>query len=330
MLRLKSLYIKDYKNIKEQKFDFSDNSGYVALIGLNGSGKSNLLEAISLIFKGLLFDKKKIPFEYEITYEIDGVEYLRKNGHAKKGGVIAADSTMQYPSSVIACYSGEDLRLWEDAYKQYYMQYFKKAVRDVSYIPTLIYINKYSWKIAFIALLCTSKESVRQFLKDNLGINDISDVTVRMEADDSKRDTFKDHLACRWYDSIKSLQDADTEQCLNANVLATTDMMTYGASAPEDPARVFQFLYLLSMPEKNKEKKQTIDKLITKISIRLGKVDFNNLSEGEKKMILIECIAQVLGNENSLVLLDEPDAHVHIAIKRIFLSCLLIFKDKLS
>ena len=46
-MRLKSLYINDYKNIKEQTFDFSDNTGYIALIGLNGSGKSNLLEAIA-------------------------------------------------------------------------------------------------------------------------------------------------------------------------------------------------------------------------------------------------------------------------------------------
>ena len=103
MLRLKKVYIEDYKNIQGQTFDFSSSNGYVALIGLNGSGKSNLLEAISLIFKGLLFDKKKVPFDYEITYEIDGTEYFRKNGHAKLNGMTASDSAMLYPSSVIAC-----------------------------------------------------------------------------------------------------------------------------------------------------------------------------------------------------------------------------------
>lgn len=58
MFRLKTLYIKDYKNIHEQTFQFPTTTSYEALIGLNGSGKSNILEAISLIFKGLLFDKK--------------------------------------------------------------------------------------------------------------------------------------------------------------------------------------------------------------------------------------------------------------------------------
>ena len=109
MFRLKSVYIKDYKNIKEQTFDFSANTGYIALIGLNGSGKSNLLEAISLIFQGL-FDKKAIPFDYEIKYEIDGHLYERKKQSAKKDGARAKDDDMQYPSSVIACYSGEASR----------------------------------------------------------------------------------------------------------------------------------------------------------------------------------------------------------------------------
>lgn len=325
MLRLISLYIKDYKNIHEQTFDFSTNSGYVALIGLNGSGKSNLLETMSLIFKGLLFDKKKIPFEYEITYEMDGSEYFRKSGHAKINGVTSPDSAMRYPSSVIACYSGEDSRLWKSAYEQFYMQYFKNAVSNVSYVPMLMYINKYSWKIAFISLLCSSKESVRKFLRENLGVADISNVTIHIDADASKRETFKDHMACRWYDRIKKLQDEDEKQELNANILASTDMMIYGATKPEDPARVFHFLYLLSMPEKNNPKGQTIDKLIKDISIKLGGIDFDSLSEGEKKMILIECITQVLADNNSLVLLDEPDAHVHIGNKKKILDAISQF-----
>lgn len=316
MFRLKTLHIKDYKNIHKQTFHFPTTSSFEAFIGLNGSGKSNLLEAISLIFKGLLFDKKKIPFEYEITYEIDGTEYFRKSGHAKINGVTSSDSAMRYPSSVIACYSGEDSRLWKSAYEQFYMQYFKNAVSNVSYVPTLMYINKYSWKIAFISLLCSSKESVRKFLRENLGVADISNVTIHIDADASKRETFKDHMACRWYDRIKKLQDEDEKQELNANILASTDMMIYGATKPEDPARVFHFLYLLSMPEKNNPKGQTIDKLIKDISIKLGGIDFDSLSEGEKKMILIECITQVLADNNSLVLLDEPDAHVHISNKK--------------
>lgn len=327
MFRLKSVYIKDYKNIQDQTFDFSSNTGYIALIGLNGSGKSNLLEAISIIFNGL-FNKKAIPFEYEIKYDIDGHIYERKKLSAKKDGLRVKDEDMQYPSSIIACYSGEDLRLWHVAYEDYYMQYFKNAIRDRSFAPKIIYINKYCWKIAFISLLCSTKDTVREFLKKLLSIDDIRSVDIHLEADAEKRARFADHAACRWYDSIKHLQDEDENQLINANVIATTDMTSYGASSSEDPAIIFQFLYLLSLPKKDKDDRQTIDKLITNINITIDGISFDNLSEGEKKIILIECITQVLGNDNSLVLLDEPDAHVHIAIKKDLLKLAAYFNGQ--
>lgn len=316
MFRLKSVYIEDYKNIHDQTFDFSESNGYVALIGLNGSGKSNLLEAISLIFKGLLFDGKSVEFKYKIVYEIDGVEYERKNRVAKRAGLKIADKDMAYPTSVIACYSGEDSRLWKSAYEQYYMQYFRKAIQNKTFSPEFMYVNKYCWKIAFIALLCSQKDRVLRFLRENIGISDISDVTIRIHADEGKRATFTSHLACQWYDKIKALQDANEDKLLNANEIASTDMMAFGAQSNDDPARVFQFLFLLSMPEKNKPQGQTIDKLITDIEVNIGEVNFRNLSEGEKKMILIECITEVLSDSNALVLLDEPDAHVHIGNKK--------------
>jgi energy-coupling factor transporter ATP-binding protein EcfA2 len=54
----------------------------------------------------------------------------------------------------------------------------------------------------------------------------------------------------------------------------------------------------------------------------------DNLSEGEKKLILIECITNVLGDENSLILLDEPDAHTHIAMKKDLLKLISEFEGQ--
>lgn len=312
MFRLKSVYIKDYKNIHEQTFDFSTNTGYIALIGLNGSGKSNLLEAISIIFDDLYGIARVSDIrEYEIKYEIDGVLYTYSTVDEHRNS-----NPLAKPSSVIACYSGEDLRLWHTAYETYYMQYFKDAIRDKTFSPRIIYINKYCWKIALISLLCSSKPKVKEFLKNILSIDDIRAVDIHLDADSEKRAKFADHTACRWYDYIKRLQDEDDRHWINANVIATTDMLTYGARQAEAPDYIFQFLFLLALPGKNEEKEQTIDKLITDISISINGVSFDNLSEGEKKMILIECITQILGDENSLVLLDEPDAHVHIENKK--------------
>ena len=106
-------------------------------------------------------------------------------------------------------------------------------------------------------------------------------------------------------------------------------MSIYGLTDSQDNSKyIFQFLYLLSIPEKNSEKGQTIDKLITDIEIDINGVNFDYLSEGEKKMILITCITQILGDENSLVLLDEPDAHVHIARKKELLTAIESFESQ--
>lgn len=52
------------------------------------------------------------------------------------------------------------------------------------------------------------------------------------------------------------------------------------------------------------------------------------MSEGEKKLILIECITKVLGDEESLILLDEPDAHIHIARKKELLNAIDSFEGQ--
>lgn len=324
-MKLLSLHIDKYKNLSGD-YDFTTQDGYIALIGENGSGKSNLLEAISLIF-GKLYKISDINDigKFRVRYEIDGTEYSYGNID-DDGNDIELEANPTLPSSVISCYSGEDMRLWHMVYENYYMQYFKKALRDKTFSPKIMYINKYCWKIAFIALLCSRRDNVQKFLKDCCHYNDITDISIKFNIDIAKKKTFIKHSAYRWYESIS--QNADLDGKINANIFATTDMTTYGAPDQYAPNYVFQFLYLLSLPEKNKAKKQTIDKLINNISININGVDFGDLSEGEKKMILIECITQILGDENSLVLLDEPDAHTHIARKKELLEAIETFEGQ--
>lgn len=318
-MRLKSLYIDNYKNIKRQTFDFSKNNGYIALIGLNGSGKSNLLEAISLIFNGL-YNKKKIPFQYEIVYEHEGKTYSRKSRMAKIDERQVRESQMFYPSSVIACYSGEDLRLWYMAFEDYHMHYFKKAIDDKVQFPNLLYINKYCWNIALIALMYSEDKNIKRFLNEELDIVDLEEVEVSFEF--AKPDKFKEHQALRWINRIK-------DECLDETGKATLKaLLSYDVPLLPNQTKescVFLYLYLLSQPKKNEEKGNDIDKYITKLRVDKKGINTSCFSEGHKKLILIKCITSILGNEKSLLLLDEPDAHVHIALKKEILDCVKNF-----
>lgn len=42
------------------------------------------------------------------------------------------------------------------------------------------------------------------------------------------------------------------------------------------------------------------------------------MSEGEKKKLLVKATFDIVGTENSLILMDEPDAHLHIVAKNYF------------
>lgn len=305
MFRLKSVYIKDYKNIHEQTFDFSGNTGYIALIGLNGSGKSNLLEAISIIFDDLYSIPRQINTigEYEIVYEIDGTLYTYSTVDERKNSI-----PRSYPSSVIACYSGEDLRMWDMAYRPYYMNFFYAALHGGDYVPQNMYVNKYCWKIALISLLFSLNRETQQFVHDTLQI-DPNNITIQFTYKEIQNP--QPHDAYNWLDRVK--------QNFGTNKIPLADLRDFGlgnlkhTEMTEDKL-IFYYLYLLYMPSKSP--RQPIDKLISNISIELGGFEFDSLSEGEKKMILIGCITQVLGDDNSLVLLDEPDAHVHIENKK--------------
>lgn len=328
MFRLEKLQIDGYKNLTGN-YDFSNNKGYIALIGLNGSGKSNLLEAISIIFDGLINKGGAgIPFDYEIVYSINDHVYTRKKRQATKDGITCKPEELEYPSSLIACYSGEDLRLWQIAYEKYHMGYFNEAVKQTYSSPTFLYINKYCWKIALISLLCSNNDKVKEFLKNTLKIDSPSDVELDLSYDDTKKDGFQTHAALNWFDRI--VQDGN--QNINLNIIATTDIYIAGRQVPEEHKAkyVFNFLYLLSQPKKNEKNK--IDKLIDNINITVNKedykVNFDDLSEGEKKIILIECITKVLGDENAVVLLDEPDAHTHIAMKKDLLKLISEFEGQ--
>lgn len=65
------------------EIDFSNKESIPVLIGNNGSGKSNILEAISSIFAGLYDNKYNPCFNYEFSYTKDTylVEVKFENDH---------------------------------------------------------------------------------------------------------------------------------------------------------------------------------------------------------------------------------------------------------
>lgn len=321
-MHINSLFINGYKNIKNQTISFPENLSYITLIGLNGSGKSNYMEAISLIFSAYYRgNKEDIDFEYKLCYTLsDRSEYVLSNNSDLKNGNAIKISEIQLPFNVIACYSGESQRLWNVAYKDIYEEFFNKAVNNEYEEPHMLYVNKYVWTISLIALMCRNSIEIKDFLNTHFNITDLAEVTLEFKLDNDNLGAYKSTALKDFLQRLKT-----DGQYMSA--VASMDIGNNLVCGSLDYCRhIFFYLYLACLPKKNDVNK--IEAVIKDIDIRIGDMSYKNISEGEKKLLLIECITRILGGEDSLLILDEPDSHVHIAYKHLICQLCDDFKGQ--
>ena len=67
--------LSQYKNLEELNLEFSPKSPITVLIGNNGSGKTNILEAISHVFSQLYKKEGQFDFLFKLSYCINGTYY---------------------------------------------------------------------------------------------------------------------------------------------------------------------------------------------------------------------------------------------------------------
>lgn len=314
-MKILSLQIQGYKNLKDKtkaSFDFSKCTNYVALIGLNGSGKSNVLEAISIIFSNL-YQKTSTPFQYEIIYELNGDTVKVVNDVMTVKRRIKRDNHFQYlPANVITSYSGEELRMWEEIYFASYSAFFRDIKASTESAPEMLYINKFVWEYALLALLSSDKSKVKAFISEVLKI-DPDKVSVSFEFKDDNIKTYPKNKAILFIEALIKLQnDSKGKLVLNQINSINPDALDNNALV----RRLFYNLFIAGMPEKREKSSYNADKIIRKTTINFNGIDVKKLSEGEKKLILINCITHLLADEKTLILLDEPDAHIHIERKK--------------
>jgi predicted ATP-binding protein involved in virulence len=68
-MRLDYVRIQGFKNLHDVKVDFDSNQMTTVIIGVNGTGKSNLIEAITRIFRDIDLGRPTL-FGYTVRYQI--------------------------------------------------------------------------------------------------------------------------------------------------------------------------------------------------------------------------------------------------------------------
>ena len=324
-MKLKSLYIQKFKNLIDFSIDFQSENGFTMLIGNNGSGKSNVLEVISGIFHDLFKDKpeRKITNDYTLEYVLDDIncKIEQKDGTLRCYGdkYKSRDSfiAQNAPNNIIGLYSGEENRLWTQFYESYYKAFLSriKTHRHQERMRLML-INKYYWNISLLTLLLSRNETLRPFLNDELKINSVSKIILdfNFKHFESVNELLKafisrinpEHKSKIEY-SIDSLRNAIFYSILtdeNGNVLVDTDGTELFVENGTNDIEVFRWFTQAYMPKR--------EKVISNIRICLtDDITVEQLSEGEKKLILVKTVLEILADEKTLLLMDEPDAHLH-------------------
>ena len=303
-MKLNKLKIESpFRNLEGLDITFSNLISTYVFIGNNGSGKSSVLEALSSIFYTLYYQEQTdFEFGFTLSYSIDKHKVILHFRKETETFSVKIDNrvsdwnslkTTYLPSRVVCNYSGEETRIGDLYYKPAYEQYIKSLKNgDGSPVLNLVFVDKSFWKIIFLVMLACREQvdSFKDFFQNTVKLDHIDRIYLDFDSDalknwgDNPISYYIRQLIARKGDK-KEIQIQDLK--------------------PEDYSGLDLFNIFVAVRD-----------LIKDFTISYnGGIDSGYLSEGEKKLMVVLFILESIADEKSLVLLDEPDSHIHVARK---------------
>ena len=331
-MRLKSVFISDYKNLKDFSISFDSDSFIEVFVGKNGAGKSNFFEAVIEIFRHVYeYDKVKsgTGFDYRIRFEIENVdtEIAWKNGTITVNGENRKTiGKTPLPDNVLIYYSGHNetvaglVEKYEDA--------FRKRIKKADYGESRRFIGigqDYKELLLSVLLMQKSDNRARQFILQKLGIKTVAPVVMLV----LKRPAFAskkldiDHFAppTHFWGT-----EGITRQFLDKLITCIKGEFDHSNiyNSEDDLYRIPINVGLFQV-QFNEEKTadifrqfdnlKTLD-MLAGISFPLlleNGIDATiaHFSDGQFQSVYIYSIVELFKDRNCITLLDEPDSFLH-------------------
>lgn len=350
-MRVDKLYIEEFKNLKNFHIDFCEQELTSVLIGRNGAGKSNVIEALVIIFRDL--DLKNLPsFGFKINYlchnhdiQIIAKEkqyYIEVDGQkATLAKFLIEDdygSKPYLPKHVFAYYSGPSNRL-----EKHFDKHQERFYRDLldgkqNSLRPFFYARLIHSHFVLLSFFCFFDEKAKDFLKKYLDIVELESVLFVLKKPywDKKK---QEHKIDQFWgargvvrDFLKDLYDyslAPIKDSINisSGFSSKRNEVSYLYLKNEDTLVRFAEKYGNNIEFFKNLESTYLSDLIQEVRIRVVKSDgtkitFNELSEGEQQLITVLGLLKFTKNEESLFLLDEPDTHLNPAWKFEYLQLL--------
>lgn len=334
-MRLKSLFISDYKNLKNFTLGFDGGSFIDVFVGKNGSGKSNLFEALLEIFRHIYeFDKEKGDpgFEFIVKYEISGkeTEIAWKAGKLSINGKERASiGKTPLPDNVLVYYSGHNDTVAGLVGK--YEANFGKRIKKADFDESRRFIGigpEYKGLLLAVLLMQKPDNKARLFIAGKLGIRTVApEVRLALQrpsyATDARYD-IEDPLADRYW-KPEGITKAFLDRLSNCiSTVTGGPVRSEGYFATDDRytlyfdiAKIQQEFANLSAQElfRQFDNLKTLG-MLADISIPLKLASgldatIAHFSDGQFQSVYIYSIVELFKDRNCLTLLDEPDCFLH-------------------
>jgi predicted ATPase len=343
-MRLDKLKItSQWKNLSGFCIDFDESRDITVLIGRNGSAKSNLLEALILIFSELGRHGKS-PFSYELEYDIEGkhVHLIGEAGKAPTGQVDGQKAPLNtireslLPKYIVGYYSGTS-----DRFKELFYPYDKEALgKTLGESPDnaklelrrFIYARPIHGLFSLLAFYFSDDKEVVKFLEELPRIEAFDSVLITLkEPRWAKKGSTADDFwgatgpVLNLLKAIKrySLAPFSTKATIKTDFtrketkefiyLYLPDLHALRSLAKEygdDPGAFFQALDTMRLSELIDDNSFRVNVSVKGVN---GAIHTRQLSEGEQQLLTVLGLMRFTRKAGSLYLLDEPDTHLNPA-----------------
>ena len=341
-MRLDRLTIGSFKNLRDFSVDFDEQSPTTVLVGRNGTGKSNLLEALTIIFRDLdLGEPPQFPYRLEYVCRGRKIKVAAfmpddpKNIHTWVDGVgvpyrqlARVDGQRCLPNYVFGYYSGPSNRM-EEHFKKHQERFYRDLLdaKDKPLRP-LFYARPIHSQFVLLAFFLKEEEETKQFLRDYLWIEGLDSALFVMNEPPWKSREGDERF---WKARGTVSQFLDRLYGLALAPLRLKQRVSTGFR--KTTSREHLYLYLKDLAALRGLVKQYatqqelfkalestyISELISEVRIRVkarnvgGSLTFRELSEGEQQLLMVLGLLRFTKEDESLFLLDEPDTHLNPA-----------------
>jgi predicted ATPase len=344
-MRIVNLKIAKFKNLEDFSIEFDEESFTTVVVGQNGTGKSNMLEALIIIFRNL--DLGNPPeFKYQIDYMCRGNRIRVEADPARKTNryiITVNKNKISYshflqrgrneylPNYVFGYYSGLGNRM-EKYFETHQNRYYKDLINNIKMpLRPFLYARHVHSQFVLLAFFYSNDQTILDFLSDHLGIECLDSVLFIMNeplwkgTGEDPRFWYAEGTVQKFLSKLYDLSLAPLriKQTTNIGFRRTKRLEhLYLYVKDVDTLRNLANEYLIeenpSPQEFFKALESTyISELISEVRIRIkvrganGSLTFRELSEGEQQMLMVLGLLRFTKEDESLFLLDEPDTHLN-------------------